>query len=296
MTAPALSSLPSMPSVSQASAWTPASPSSARASASRYSQLGPPRPPVCVSVTVVSPPETRTQGGFAGSPRWAAARARRACARATSRASPSTASPRMTGLTPALRATAVAAARASRAVAINTARLLARRRSPGLGVSSAPERRWSTTAAGSSSPYLSITASASAKVVASATVGPEAITAGSSPGTSEMRSVTTRAGVAAAASRPPLIAERCLRTELISAMVAPEAMSRAVAACLSASLRPGAGRLRSAEPPPDKRHRTRSPAVSPETISRMRAAAARPAASGTGWAASTTSIRRQGTP
>ena len=50
------------------------------------------------------------------------------------------------------------------------------------------------TAAGSSMPYLASTARASAKLVGSGTVGPEAITAGSSPGTSEIASVTTRAG------------------------------------------------------------------------------------------------------
>jgi hypothetical protein len=44
----------------------------------------------------------------------------------------------------------------------------------------------------------------------------------SSPGTSEIASVTTRAGAAARARRPPLIAERCLRTQLISAMLAPQ--------------------------------------------------------------------------
>src|SRR4051794_6026114 len=64
-------------------------------------------------------------------------------------------------------------------------------------------------------PYFSSTARASAKVDASATVGPEAMMAGSSPGTSEMTSVSTRAGWAAAARRPPLMAERCLRTMFI---------------------------------------------------------------------------------
>ncbi len=68
-------------------------------------------------------------------------------------------------------------------------------------------------------------ARASAKVVGSATVGPDAMVPGSSPGTSEMSSVTTRAGYAAAASRPPLIAERCFRTVFISPMVAPEESS-----------------------------------------------------------------------
>ena len=75
--------------------------------------------------------------------------------------------------------------------------------------------------------YLASTARASAKVVGSGTVGPEAMTAGSSPGTSEIASVTICAGAAAAASRPPLIAERCLRTQLISPMVAPAAQQRA---------------------------------------------------------------------
>ena len=42
--------------------------------------------------------------------------------------------------------------------------------------------------------YLAKTARASAKVVGSATVGPEPMTEGSSPGTSEMTKVTTRAG------------------------------------------------------------------------------------------------------
>jgi hypothetical protein len=42
--------------------------------------------------------------------------------------------------------------------------------------------------------YFSITLLASARVVASATVGPEAMVAGSSPGTSEMASVTIGAG------------------------------------------------------------------------------------------------------
>ena len=65
---------------------------------------------------------------------------------------------------------------------------------------------------------LASTASASAKVVRSATVGPEPITPGSSLGTSEMSHDSTRAGWAAIARRPPLIAERCLRTVFISPM------------------------------------------------------------------------------
>ena len=63
--------------------------------------------------------------------------------------------------------------------------------------------------------------SASAQVVGSGTVGPLAMTAGSSPGTSLISSVTTRAGAQRAASRPPLIADRCLRTQFISSIAAP---------------------------------------------------------------------------
>ena len=43
----------------------------------------------------------------------------------------------------------------------------------------------------------------------------------SSPGTSEITNVITRAGCAAAASRPPLSFDKCLRTQLISRMSAP---------------------------------------------------------------------------
>src|SRR5437764_134144 len=89
--------------------------------------------------------------------------------------------------------------------------------------------------------YFARTARASANVVGSGTVGPEAITAGSSPGTSEITNVTTRAGAAAAARRPPLIADRCFLTALISPIVAPERNNARVTACLSASVRPAGG-------------------------------------------------------
>ena len=73
---------------------------------------------------------------------------------------------------------------------------------------------------------------ASAAVVGSGTVGPLAITAGSSPGTSEISSETVRAGKAAAASRPPLMRERCLRTQFISSIEAPERSSALLIALL----------------------------------------------------------------
>ena len=47
------------------------------------------------------------------------------------------------------------------------------------------------------------------------------MTAGSSPGTSEIASVDDFGGKGAPASRPPLMRERCLRTVLISPMAAP---------------------------------------------------------------------------
>src|SRR5476649_708770 len=60
------------------------------------------------------------------------------------------------------------------------------------------------------------------KVVRSNTVGPEPMTPGSSLGTSEISHDRTCAGCAAIARRPPLIADRCLRTVFISPMCAPD--------------------------------------------------------------------------
>ena len=110
-----------------------------------------------------------------------------------------------------------------------------------------------------------------------------------------MISVTTAAGAAATASRPPLIADRCLRTQLISAIGAPLRSSAAPTRRSSSAPTPSAGSASSDDPPPEMRHRTRSSAVSPPTCVTIRAAATRPASSGTGWAASTTSTRAQAT-
>src|SRR6185312_8772688 len=95
--------------------------------------------------------------------------------------------------------------------------------------------------------------------------------------------------------RPPLIADRCFRTVLISPIVAPERRRSRVTACLSASVRPAAGSASSAEPPPEIRQTSWSPSPSSPARARMRLAAFSPAASGTGWLASTISIRSQGT-
>ena len=139
-------------------------------------------------------------------------------------------------------------------------------------------------------------ARASASVEGSATVGPEPITAGSSPGTSEMAMVATLAGKACRASRPPLMRERCLRTVLISPMWAPERNSARVTACLSAKVMPAAGAIQLAEAPPDISTRTRSSVSAASANSSARSAAASPAASGIGWPASTISTARVGRP
>src|SRR5487761_2655883 len=97
-------------------------------------------------------------------------------------------------------------------------------------------------------------ASASLHVLASATVGPEAMSAGLSPGTSEIIRFTTRAGWQAAAKRPPLIADRRRRTQFISAMVAPLLSRLRLIPCLSSSDSPAAGSGNRDEPPPEIRH------------------------------------------
>ena len=281
----------------------PAPPSGSFASAaakpSRNSALRPPRPPPR-TVTVVSPPDSSTAGSDTMSlptRNWPVRNcsAIAACTAATSRASPSIRSLSTIGVTPRARAVSAAAPSACCGLAISWKRAWPKTGLSGFGVSSAAAARWASTASGSRISYLDRTARASAKVVGSGTVGPEAITAGSSPGTSEIASVITRAGAAAAASRPPLIAERCFRTVLISPIVAPERSNARVTACLSAKVRPGAGSARSAEPPPEIKQISWSSGPSPRAMSRIPRAASSPARSGTGWLASTISIWSQAT-
>ncbi len=214
----------------------------------------------------------------------------------TSRASPSIALPRITQDKPASRATLAAASRDFCGVATRRFATFARRGSPGFGVSEASSRKCIATAAGISMPYFVSTASASARVDTSGTVGPDAMMERSSPGTSEIASATTRAGAAATARRPPLIADKCFRTVFISAICAPHFSKARLTACLSASVIPSAGKASSAEPPPEIRTRTRSSAVSPDTLSRILRAAFDPASSGTGCDASTTSMYLHGMP
>ena len=115
--------------------------------------------------------------------------------------------------------------------------------------------------AGSSIAYLRTIAKASEQVVGSATVGPDAISIGSSPGTSDNNKVRTRAGKQAAAKRPPLIAERCRRTQFISEIDAPDFNKATLMACLSSRLIPSSGKGIRAEPPPEIRHKTKSSSV-----------------------------------
>src|ERR1035437_8413890 len=135
-------------------------------------------------------------------------------------------------------------------------------------------------------------APAAAKVEASGAVGPEPMTSRLSPMTSERSRDSTRAGAARRASCPPLMSEMCLRTVLISWMVAPEARSTRVVACFSSRVMPAAGRGKSAEAPPETRQITRSSRVAAAAICAIRSAPATPRSSGTGWPHWFNSMRR----
>ena len=141
--------MPSMPSVSAASTNTPGWPCSASAQPSRNSVALPPRPPFCLTVTVVSPPDKSTHGFLNGAPRCATCRASAACTWPTTRDSPSISSLRMYASMPACRASAAAASRLICGVAIICSVFCAQRASPGLGVSYVPLSRPARAAVGS---------------------------------------------------------------------------------------------------------------------------------------------------
>src|SRR5262245_59564604 len=113
---------------------------------------------------------------------------------------------------------------------------------------------------------------ASASVLGSATVGPEPIVAGSSPGTSEIASVSMGAGVALR-SRPPLMRDRWRRTVFISWMSAPDFKRPRVSAVLAARSRPGTGAAHKDDAPPDNSTTTRSRSLAAPTVLRARSAA-----------------------
>ena len=133
-------------------------------------------------------------------------------------------------------------------------------------------------------------------LVGSATVGPDAIVAdGSSPGTSEISNVTNLVPARPPpASRPPLMAERCLRTQFISAISAPDRNSARFTACLSSRPKaPPAGngiKARSRRRKSGTAPRSSCPALRrPQApgSARPRTRRLRP---GTGWLASTISM------
>ena len=203
------------------------------------------------TVTVVSPPDSMTTGGANGRSRVAISRAIAACIRPISRASPSIASDRITAGTPAVRAAAAAASSDRPAEATTVTTFRANRGSPGPGAAPASPASQAATAGGSAIDQSRTRARASASVTRSGTVGPEATCAGSSPGTSETTRLTTRAGAAAAASRPPLMPETCLRIAFITEIGAPEASSARLSAASSSSVSAPAGRA--AAPTPRRR-------------------------------------------
>ena len=133
-------------------------------------------------------------------------------------------------------------------------------------------------------------------VVGSATVGPEPITDGSSPGTSETIRVTTRAGQARRRQAAALDRRQVLAHAVDLADRRAAAQQRAPICRSSASVdarrrqaeqrRAAAGDQAEDEIVGAEAARPRDDALPPR---------ARPASSGTGWAASTTSMRSQGT-
>ena len=107
-----------------------------------------------------------------------------------------------------------------------------------------------------------------------------------SPMTSDSTTENTCAGAHSCANRPPLTAERRLRTVFISTMSAPLASSCFVT---DASAPPSmSGLSNSALPPPESRNNTRSSAPSGATRSMAACVAAKEFSSGTGWPASYT--------
>ena len=106
--------------------------------------------------------------------------------------------------------------------------------------------------------------------------------AGSSPGTSDSASVQIAAWPAARASRPPLTAETCLRTQFSSPMLAPQASTAFTSPNFSAMEMPGTGFDMSAEAPPEMSARRRSSGPSVDASANACSAAARLVWSGTG--------------
>ena len=204
---PAEPAPPSVPSVSPASAAMPAAPSSASASASAYSWFGPPRPLPRI-VTVSSPPDRIT--------------ARRPCACSSQRERGVLGRDlaRLALDSVAEQDAFVAGARAPRFGRARRRRPAAQRartrcwrtadrRASGVSLAGSASARGDRLAAGRGDSARRSRGHPRASV-GSGTVGPEPITAGSSPGTSEIASVTTRAGCARARQPSALDAREML--------------------------------------------------------------------------------------
>jgi hypothetical protein len=98
----------------------------------------------------------------------------------------------------------------------------------------------------------------------------------------------------AAASRPPWICDRCLRTVLISWIEAPLLSRSRVTTRRSAMVTPSTGSDISAEPPPEISASSRSKVLIARAAPSISRAAVSPASSGTGWPASTQRMRSSG--
>ena len=112
---------------------------------------------------------------------------------------------------------------------------------------------------------------------------PEASTAESSRGTSEIMSASTLAPANRPARRPPFTWESAMRSRLRRSMSSPSRSDRSNSAPSSASPTPGAGISRSADAPPDTSSSTRLPGGVAAANSSSARPAARLRSPGRGW-------------
>ena len=168
-------------------------------------------------------------------------------------------SPRMSGATPRLRATSAAASSDCCGVAIMCVTAACEPRIAGLGRLVSRRRADARApASGSVMPYLSRIASASANVVGSGTVGPDAIDCGIVAGhirngeRHDFRRITSRRQPAALDGRQMLA--HAIHLADVGAALEQRAIDRLLVLQREAGRRQGS----SAEPPPEIRHSTRS--------------------------------------
>ena len=137
---------------------------------------------------------------------------------------------------------------------------------------SSRKRHGSQAGSFSSSLYSPTIRWASGTVVGSGSVGPEASADSWPSGTSVIASVNFIDRGAAAARRPPFVAERCLRITLISSMGAPQVTSAECNFRKSSSVAAeSSGCSTSDEPPPESRKENQRPLVAiGETVENRR--------------------------